>query len=300
MMSFKASITAEPPKDRSIDVAVIGSGFAGLAAAIEAANAGAKRVVIFEKMTAPGGNSVMNAGQIASVGSLRQELTGIQDSVQLFMNDMLAAGLDLNHPRLAEAMIRESNDTVGWTVSELEVSYRERLTQLGGHSVPRTFSTENASGSDIINPMLLRVETHPNIELVLNTRMDSFIMDENSEHVKGIRVKPTDEEERDTIKNIYCNMGVILAAGGFSADVEFRSIQNPSFHEGIMSTNQPGATAEVLKEALKIGAMSVHLSRIQLGPWTSPDEAGFGVAPFFCMGAGFPYGVYHVPDYVYC
>jgi succinate dehydrogenase/fumarate reductase flavoprotein subunit len=58
-----------------------------------------------------------------------------------------------------------------------------------------------------------------------------------------------------------------------------------------MSTNQPGATAEVLKEALKIGAMPVQLSRIQLGPWTSPDEDGFGNAPFFCLGAGFPYGI---------
>jgi len=37
--------------------------------------------------------------------------------------------------------------------------------------------------------------------------------------------------------------------------------------------------------------MSVQLSRIQLGPWTSPDETGFGKAPFFCLGAGFPYGI---------
>jgi hypothetical protein len=37
--------------------------------------------------------------------------------------------------------------------------------------------------------------------------------------------------------------------------------------------------------------MSVQLSRIQLGPWTSPDEEGFGNAPFFCIGSGFPYGI---------
>ena len=35
----------------------------------------------------------------------------------------------------------------------------------------------------------------------------------------------------------------------------------------------------------------VELSHIQLGPWTSPDEIGFGKAPFFCLGAGFPYGI---------
>lgn len=49
----------------SIDVAIIGSGFAGLSAAMEAANSGAKKVLIFEKMDKAGGNSTMNAGQIA-------------------------------------------------------------------------------------------------------------------------------------------------------------------------------------------------------------------------------------------
>jgi hypothetical protein len=54
---------------------------------------------------------------------------------------------------------------------------------------------------------------------------------------------------------------------------------------------QEGATAEVLKEAMTLGAMTLHLGAIQLGPWTSPDEPGFGQAPMFCIGAGFPYGI---------
>ena len=58
-----------------------------------------------------------------------------------------------------------------------------------------------------------------------------------------------------------------------------------------MTTNNPGATADALKAALRAGAMPVQLSQIQLGPWTSPDEPGFGVAPMFCIGAGFPHGI---------
>ncbi|UCE35771.1 MAG: FAD-dependent oxidoreductase, partial [Deltaproteobacteria bacterium] len=42
-----------------VDVVVIGSGFAGLTAAIEARNAGAS-VIILEKMKAPGGNSIIS------------------------------------------------------------------------------------------------------------------------------------------------------------------------------------------------------------------------------------------------
>jgi flavocytochrome c len=279
---------------RQVDVAVIGSGFAGLAAAIAAASILPQgKIVVIEKMSTPGGNSVMNAGQIAAVGSEAQHQAGIQDSVELMMGDMLKAGVNLNHPNLIRRMIEESNDVVKWT-QELGVKYRTRVTQLGGHSVPRTLSTENASGNDIIEPMLAKIKSMPNVELMLNTAQSSFVLDSDGRRVRGIQVNSgPDEHQHETL---LCTKGVVVASGGFSADVAFRSIQNPSFDDKVMSTNQPGATAEVLKEALKLGAMSVQLSCIQLGPWTSPDEHGFGQAPFFCLGAGFPYGIIVDPN----
>ena len=48
----------------SIDVAIIGSGFAGLSAAMEAANSGAKKVFIFEKMDKAGGNSTRTRARL--------------------------------------------------------------------------------------------------------------------------------------------------------------------------------------------------------------------------------------------
>jgi succinate dehydrogenase/fumarate reductase flavoprotein subunit len=122
------------------DVVVIGSGFAGLSAAIEASNmlGHTGKVLIVEKMPVAGGNSVMNAGQIAAVNSKAQQEAGIQDSVELMMNDMIQAGVDLNHPNLIRKMIEDSNTIVEWTEKELGVKYRDRVTQLGGHSVPRT------------------------------------------------------------------------------------------------------------------------------------------------------------------
>jgi flavocytochrome c len=228
----------------------------------------------------------MNAGQIAAVGSDAQKQAGIEDSVELMMADMCKAGVDLNHPNLIRKMIEESNDTVKWTEKTLNIKYRDRVTQLGGHSVPRTLSTMNASGHDIIDPLLDKVKALENVEMLLNTAFESFVMDDEKKAVKGIRIHLDGHHE-----TLLCQKGVVLASGGFSADIKFRKIQNPSFDEKVMSTNQPGATAEVIKEALKIGAMSVQLSRIQLGPWTSPDEEGFGEAPFFCIGGGFPYGI---------
>lgn len=60
------------------DVAIVGTGFAGLAAAVEAGNAGSQ-VLLLEKQSSPGGNSIYNAGQVAAVGNTRQIQAGIED-----------------------------------------------------------------------------------------------------------------------------------------------------------------------------------------------------------------------------
>jgi succinate dehydrogenase/fumarate reductase flavoprotein subunit len=125
---------------KSCDIAIIGSGFAGLAAAIEASSQlpDDAKILILEKMAVPGGNSVMNAGQLAVVNSKAQKLANIQDSVELMMEDMLQAGVELNHPNLIRKMIEDSNSIAEWTEQELGIQYRDRVTQMGGHSVPRT------------------------------------------------------------------------------------------------------------------------------------------------------------------
>ena len=46
-----------------------------------------------------------------------------------------------------------------------------------------------------------------------------------------------------------------------------------------------------MREALRLGAMPVHLSWIQLGPWASPDEKAYGVGPDFASYIAFPYGI---------
>ena len=172
------------------DVAIIGSGFAGLAAAVEASKVlpSSSKILVIEKMHKAGGNSVMNAGQIAAVGSDAQRLAGVEDSVELMIKGMIKAGVDSNHPNLLQTMIEDSNDVVKWTEKELGVKYRNRVTQMGGHSVPHTRSTINAPGNDTIRPMLRVVKSLPNVELLLGTSMKSFILSPDKREVRGIRV----------------------------------------------------------------------------------------------------------------
>ena len=80
--------------DETVDVIVVGSGFA---AAIEARKAGAK-VVVLEKMPTPGGNSIINGGILTATGCPQQLKHGIKDSVDLLAQDILVAGAYLNDP----------------------------------------------------------------------------------------------------------------------------------------------------------------------------------------------------------
>lgn len=65
--------------DKVFDVIVVGTGFAGLAAALEARLKGAS-VLMIEKMPTFGGNSAINGGAFAVAGSPLQEEAGIKDS----------------------------------------------------------------------------------------------------------------------------------------------------------------------------------------------------------------------------
>ena len=82
--------------DKVADVIVIGSGFAGLAAALEAKEKGAS-VMLLEKMPAYGGNSAINGGAFAVAGSPLQEKEGIKDSPELMLQDMIKSGRGLSH-----------------------------------------------------------------------------------------------------------------------------------------------------------------------------------------------------------
>ena len=79
------------------DAIVIGSGFAGLAAAISAAENGAK-VAVLEKMQVAGGNSSSSGGMMAIPGSSVQKEQGIEDSPAQLAADMKRIGLGLGDP----------------------------------------------------------------------------------------------------------------------------------------------------------------------------------------------------------
>ena len=266
--------------DEETDVLVVGGGFAGLAAAIEAIEAGA-RVILIDKMSAVGGNSILNGGDMAAVGTKLQIEAGVEDSFELMEADMLRAGKHYNHVERVRVLVENSKAAVEWCES-IGVEFT-KLNFHGGHSVPRTNTTKNATGGDIVNAQRAKLE-ELGTKVTLNTKLDTLVLDDAG-RVVGVQARKgytiDNEDSGDTIY-IKANKAVVLASGGFSNDVQMRTIHEPRLTEALTSTNQQGATGEALRDAQKHGAMAVHLSWIQLGPWTSPDEPGFGYTPQFC------------------
>ena len=78
--------TKVPAKwDETTSFLIIGTGFAGLAAALEAHGLGMKanEIMVVDKMPTAGGNSIINGGAVAAAGTDMQKAEGIKDNPDL-------------------------------------------------------------------------------------------------------------------------------------------------------------------------------------------------------------------------
>ena len=238
--------TSDEPKqwDATYDVIVIGSGFAGLAAALEAKKAGAN-VVVLEKMVTPGGNSIINGGILTATGCPQQKMHGIEDSPELLEKDILAAGLYMNYMPKVRLLAQSALSNYEWTIKELGVEYLpDAIGQEGGHSVPRYVTTKNGSGSGIVNQQLKRCK-----ELGIPVQTKCFvehIIRAKDGRVVGLEVREGykfPKKDSGKTKFLKANKGVVLCYGGFVADVKYRMYLDPKLSDKLDSTNQPGATS---------------------------------------------------------
>lgn len=280
--------------DESYDVVVVGGGFAGLAAAYASAKNGVSTVLV-EKLSTTGGNSAINGGQYASYISIRAEelqkkLDLVPDTAEKHIEDTLKGGDNMGTPKLVRNMVYASPFYFNLLL-ENGLVIRETLARPGGHYGYRTYVTENQVGSDITNLQLKMLkETDAKIEL--ETKMVEIYRTRDAENrVVGIRVLT-----KDGFKNIQANKGVILATGGFSANVAMREVQVPYLNGDIPTTNNPAAsTGEGIYLAQAIGANTVQMSNIQRYPFADANTGvldGFAVWPF----TGPSYGIVYV-DY---
>ncbi len=263
MTDMKRQAASDMPErwDETVDVIVIGSGFAGLSAAAEARTGGA-RVVILEKMPSFGGNSVIAGGGYCCWDSrlkLRQRLGLGDDSPELHMADTMKSGGYLNDPALVEVLVREAPAGLDWLLDAGAV-FRETVNRIGGHSAYRSHHAA-CNLAKVLKDRALSLGA----ELRVNTAVTALCRDGAGGPVRGVRALSGGTE-----KTIAARRGVVVASGGFGADAQLRSEVSPALSAAVGCTNHRGATGELLRYAREIGAQAIQLEYIQLFPCAEP------------------------------
>jgi fumarate reductase flavoprotein subunit len=274
--------------DETLDTVVIGTGFAGLAAAAEAAKGGAK-VVLLEKMPVYGGNSIINGGEYNSWDDeyhLRQKLGLGDDSVDLHTEDTIKGGDYYGFPELVRIVTEGATPALNWMIDEGGTRLREVLNRTGGHSAYRTRTCVEGVGRGYTEA-LRKIAEGRGALMRLNSEVTWIWRADSGGPVLGLEVK-----EGGKTKNIRVKRALILASGGFSRNIKMRQEFNPSIAPGFNCTNHMGATGETIRFAQAIGADALQLAFIQLYPYAEPEKGTLdapAVYPFRGPGYGIVY-----------
>ncbi|HCL02778.1 MAG TPA: flavocytochrome c [Lachnoclostridium phytofermentans] len=248
--------------NKQADIVVIGAGGAGMSAAIQASMDGATNVVILEKMAQTGGNTTRATGGLNASETKYQEADGIEDSNELFIQDTMAGGKNLNNPLLVKTLVENSAEAVDW-VNEIGGDLSV-VGMFGGASVKRIHRPSDTSA---VGPMLVKTLNKQleerNIPVLLETKAEKILVDEAG---KVIGVRATNSEGEFVID---CK-AVVLATGGFGANQEMVVKYNSKL-SGFNSTNHVGATGDGITMAIDIGAGLVDIEQIQTHPTVDPD-----------------------------
>lgn len=256
--SNKEAIIAEggDPNTKAYDVVVVGSGGAGLAAAIQAHDLGAS-VVVVEKMSVIGGNTNKASAGMNAAETKFQKLKGIVDSKDLFYNETMTGGKNKNNPELLRYFVENAPDAIDWLDNNgIELS---GITTTGGMSVDRTHRPASgaAVGGYLISGLVKNINRR-GIEVMLDSNVTEII----TENHKVVGVKVTEED--GSIQTIKAK-AVIIATGGFSANREMVEKYRPDL-KGFVTTNHKGATGSGIMILEKLGAGTVDMKEIQIHP----------------------------------
>ncbi|AMK19130.1 MULTISPECIES: L-aspartate oxidase [Sphingobium] len=165
------------------DVVIIGSGAAGLTAAINLAQD--RKVVVLAKAALDSGSTNWAQGGIAAV------LDG-GDSFEAHIEDTMVAGAGLNNRETVEFVVSEAPAAIE-RLAQLGVPFnggdefgeRWHLTREGGHSHRRIVHVDDATGHAVQVALLKAARANPNITLLEDLVAIDLITSRHGEHYSG-------------------------------------------------------------------------------------------------------------------
>ncbi len=230
------------------DVLIIGSGGAGLAAALWLKKNTSLSLMVSTKLRTLDSNTVMAEGGISAA-------TAAEDNPGIHFVDTMVGGRFANNPDLVEVMVSQGPLIIDWLAS-LGVNFDCRQDgeffthRPGGHSRTRSHSIQDITGLEMARILQhearnIGIEIHefcPAVELLLDDKG----------HCAGAILQNFDTKEF----YIVHAKAVILASGGMGR-----------LHPlGFPTSNFYGATADGLAMGYRAGAKLIHMDSVQYHP----------------------------------
>ncbi len=231
--------------DESVDahVLVIGSGGAGVRAAIEASRYGSV-VLVSKTIAGKGGCTTMAEGGFNAV--LREG-----DSIDVHREDTLKGGAYLNDPALVDTLVHEApermNDLVRWG-AVFDVTNERMIAQrpFGGQRFPRTCYAGDRTGHELIMTLLDRLDA-TDTQLYQEVSVVDLVPDENDAVAGAIAL------DRDGNPILFSADATVLATGGGTQVYD-------------ISTNSAAGTGDGFAMAYRAGAELIDMEMIQFHP----------------------------------
>ena len=252
--------STEPGWTINADVIVIGSGIAGLTAALSARAKGLSVLLLTKDVLSTSSTSWAQGGIAAALGP--------GDSPDQHFQDTLEAGAGLCDQDSVKILVQEGPAAVRRLINlgatfDLDSSGNVALTREGGHRRHRiAHAGGDATGAEISRALVAKVLADPKVRifehaLVLDLLKDKF------ERVCGVTLHVMGKGKIDGVGAALAR-AVILATGGLGAVFE-------------QTTNPLVATGDGVALALRAGTTVADLEFVQFHPtvlWVGPDSRG--------------------------
>jgi len=239
------------------DVIVIGSGLAGHAATYSALENGGK-VLWIEKNTVLGGSTAIATGTFPAVGTQLQKEKGIEDSNELFIQDINRIGHNMADQNILRFFVEKATGVWEWFVKAgLPVDTKRGPFFDPAHSsysAARTYVPSPNKSSIYTGVLYDKMQANKeNLTILLGTKAEKLIVEDG--RVSGVLTIS------DNGTMAYKAKAVILATGGYGSSREIIAKYSPKYAE-TMTVTLPFATGDGHLMAAEVGAQLVNMDYI--------------------------------------